>query len=136
ENSSTLAPFLYASRRMPSNLRSKIHSGPVNRSCVKVAAIGTSHFGSEAMQPKITTLPSTRRDFLLGAFATGVTLTAARHALAFDTKRRFAPVKVARDRVIREVVGLRPYRPAGFVVETERLGNTLLIHNYGHGGAG
>jgi hypothetical protein len=29
---------------MPSNLRSKIHSGPVNRSCVSVAAIGTSRW--------------------------------------------------------------------------------------------
>jgi glycine/D-amino acid oxidase-like deaminating enzyme len=88
------------------------------------------------MQPKITTLPGTRRDFLRGAFATGVTLMAARHALALDTKRRFAPVKVARDRVIREVVGLRPYRPGGFVVDAQRFGSKLLVHNYGHGGAG
>jgi D-amino-acid oxidase len=47
-----------------------------------------------------------------------------------------APVKVARDRIIREVVGLRPFRPEGFVVEAERLGRKLLVHNYGHGGAG
>ena len=50
--------------------------------------------------------------------------------------RRFAPVKVARNRIIRTVVGLRPYRDEGFVVEAERLGNKLLVHNYGHGGAG
>ena len=49
---------------------------------------------------------------------------------------RFAPVKVARDRVIREVVGLRPYRDEGYVVEAQKIGNKLLIHNYGHGGAG
>jgi D-amino-acid oxidase len=53
-----------------------------------------------------------------------------------EAKRYFAPVKVARNRIIREVVGLRPYRPAGFVVEAERLGDKLLVHNYGHGGAG
>src|SRR6266542_5282815 len=53
-----------------------------------------------------------------------------------EAKRHFAPVKVARNRIIREVVGLRPYRSEGFVVETERLGHKLLIHNYGHGGAG
>src|SRR2546430_3544574 len=53
-----------------------------------------------------------------------------------EAKRYFAPVKVARNRIIREVVGLRPYRPEGFVVEAERLGNKLLVHNYGHGGAG
>ena len=40
------------------------------------------------------------------------------------------------DRVIRTVVGLRPYRPSGFRVERERLGDTTLIHNYGHGGGG
>jgi len=45
-------------------------------------------------------------------------------------------VKVARERVIREVVGLRPYRPGGFVVDAERFGNKLLVHNYGHGGGG
>ena len=59
-----------------------------------------------------------------------------RSALAFDAKRHFAPVKVARNRIIREVVGLRPYRPGGFVVEAQRLGNKLLVHNYGHGGGG
>ena len=34
------------------------------------------------------------------------------------------------------MVGLRPYRPSGFVVKAEKLGDKLLIHNYGHGGAG
>jgi D-amino-acid oxidase len=53
-----------------------------------------------------------------------------------NPERRFAPVKVARNRIIREVVGLRPYRPEGFVVEAERIGPKLLVHNYGHGGAG
>ncbi|HEU4435489.1 MAG TPA: FAD-dependent oxidoreductase, partial [Pyrinomonadaceae bacterium] len=88
------------------------------------------------MQPKITTLPSTRRDFLRGAFSASVVLMAARSARAFDSKRHFARVKVARNRVIREVVGLRPYRPSGFVVDAQRLGSKLLVHNYGHGGAG
>ena len=60
----------------------------------------------------------------------------ARPSRAFETTRRFAPVKVSRDRVIREVVGLRPYRASGFVVDAERFGNKLLVHNYGHGGGG
>ena len=88
------------------------------------------------MQPKITTLPNSRRDFLRGALATGIALAATRHTHAFDTKRHFAPVKVARNRIIREVVGLRPYRPGGFVVDAQRFGRKLLVHNYGHGGAG
>ena len=50
--------------------------------------------------------------------------------------RHFAPVKVAANRVIRTIVGLRPFRDEGFVVDAERLGNKLLVHNYGHGGAG
>jgi glycine/D-amino acid oxidase-like deaminating enzyme len=54
----------------------------------------------------------------------------------FPAPTALAPVKVARNRVIREVVGLRPYRSQGFVVEAERFGNKLLVHNYGHGGAG
>ena len=46
------------------------------------------------------------------------------------------PVQVAPEREIRTVVGLRPFRPSGFVVRAERLGDTLVVHNYGHGGAG
>ena len=38
---------------MPSNLRSKIHSGPVNRSCVRVAAIGTSHSGKAGVTKRL-----------------------------------------------------------------------------------
>lgn len=77
-----------------------------------------------------------RRDFLRGAAATGALLTSARLSRGFDTTRQFAPVKVSRDRIIREVVGLRPYRASGFVVDAERFANKLLVHNYGHGGGG
>lgn len=47
-----------------------------------------------------------------------------------------ARVEVAQDRVIRTVVGLRPFRATGFRVEVESLEGKLLAHNYGHGGAG
>ena len=40
------------------------------------------------------------------------------------------------DRVIRSTVGLRPYRPSGFVVRAEKLDTKTVIHDYGHGGAG
>ena len=46
------------------------------------------------------------------------------------------PVRVDPSRVIRTVAGLRPYRAAGFVVRREPLGDKVLVHNYGHGGAG
>jgi D-amino-acid oxidase len=80
-----------------------------------------------------------RRSFLGGALATSALLMATRSrglAAALNPDRHFAPVKVSRDRVIREVVGLRPYRPEGFKIEAERIGEKLLVHNYGHGGAG
>jgi len=38
--------------------------------------------------------------------------------------------------VVRTAVGLRPYRPSGFVVRSEKVNDTLVVHNYGHGGAG
>jgi D-amino-acid oxidase len=60
----------------------------------------------------------------------------ASNPTAADQKRYFAPVKVDRSRLIRTVVGLRPYRPQGFVVEATSLGDKFLVHNYGHGGAG
>lgn len=47
-----------------------------------------------------------------------------------------AKVQVEPSRVIRTVAGLRPFRPSGFVVRAESLGDSLLVHNYGHGGGG
>jgi glycine/D-amino acid oxidase-like deaminating enzyme len=45
-------------------------------------------------------------------------------------------VQVSPDRVTRTICGLRPYRPSGFVVRAEKIGDALIVHNYGHGGAG
>jgi D-amino-acid oxidase len=88
------------------------------------------------------TLRLSRRD-ALKALAAGVTLpalldacTRAATTTAAPAYRRLAPVRVSRDRVIRHVAGLRPFRPSGFRVEAERLGDKVLIHNYGHGGGG
>ena len=55
---------------------------------------------------------------------------------ALSPSLRLAPVQVSWDRVIRTTVGLRPYRPSGFVLRGERLDGKTLIHNYGHGGSG
>ena len=77
-----------------------------------------------------------RRKFISSALATTAFVATARVARAIAPERRLAPVKVSRDRIIREVVGLRPYRDEGFVVAAERLGEKLVVHNYGHGGAG
>ncbi len=58
---------------------------------------------------------------------------------SWSTDRRaplLAPVRAERDRIIRTTVGLRPHRPAGFLLRADRLDDTTVIHNYGHGGAG
>ncbi len=49
---------------------------------------------------------------------------------------RLAPVRAERNRVIRTTVGLRPYRPSGFLLRAERFDQTTVVHDYGHGGAG
>jgi glycine/D-amino acid oxidase-like deaminating enzyme len=71
---------------------------------------------------------------ILGGCATKGTQTGS---LASSTSALcLAPVKASRDRLIRQIVGLRPYRESGFVVRAESLGAKRLVHNYGHGGAG
>ena len=47
-----------------------------------------------------------------------------------------ALVRVSWDRIIRTTVGLRPFRPSGFVLRVQRLDTKTVIHNYGHGGSG
>jgi glycine/D-amino acid oxidase-like deaminating enzyme len=45
-------------------------------------------------------------------------------------------VKASWDRVIRTTVGLRPHRPSGFLLKTEKLDAKTIVHNFGHGGSG
>ncbi|HET9425338.1 MAG TPA: FAD-dependent oxidoreductase [Gemmatimonadaceae bacterium] len=45
-------------------------------------------------------------------------------------------VRAEQSRLLRTTVGLRPYRPDGFVVRAERIGEKLVVHDYGHGGSG
>jgi glycine/D-amino acid oxidase-like deaminating enzyme len=60
-----------------------------------------------------------------------------RRALAATERvKSLSRVDVAEDRIVRQVAGLRPFRPSGFVVRVERLGEKTVIHNYGHGGCG
>jgi D-amino-acid oxidase len=49
---------------------------------------------------------------------------------------RLPRVRVSPDRIIGELVGLRPFRPGGFVLRPEAIDGKLVIHNYGHGGCG
>jgi D-amino-acid oxidase len=53
-----------------------------------------------------------------------------------ETACHLPRVRVSADREIRTVVGLRPFRPSGFRVAKEIVGDTAVVHNYGHGGGG
>lgn len=84
---------------------------------------------------------ASRRDFLGSAALGGAGLltagcTSTRVASASTKPACLPRVNVAPERVIRHLVGLRPYRASGFVVRAEQMGATKLVHNYGHGGAG
>jgi len=86
-----------------------------------------------------------RRDLLkaIGGSAVAASLGAcapmpvgsAKFRRPYSRKPWVAP-HISHDNIIREVVGHRPYRPAGFVVRSEKLGEKVIVHNYGHGGAG
>ena len=87
--------------------------------------------------------PIERRQFLkaagavaaLGAFnacRTIPTSIATPHAPALQ----LAPVRMSLDRVTRLTVCTRPFRPLGPRLETEKIGEKTVVHNYGHGGSG
>jgi D-amino-acid oxidase len=55
---------------------------------------------------------------------------------SFEAGPPLVPIRARTDRIFDIAVCLRPFRPAGPRVDTERLGDTLVVHNYGHGGSG
>ncbi|HEX9559103.1 MAG TPA: hypothetical protein VF991_21595, partial [Reyranella sp.] len=55
---------------------------------------------------------------------------------SFDAGPPLVPIRARTDRIFDIAVCLRPFRPAGPRVDVERLGDTLVVHNYGHGGSG
>ncbi len=50
--------------------------------------------------------------------------------------RRIAPILMTPDRIIRITVCTRPFRAAGPRLDVERIGEAMIVHNYGHGGSG
>jgi D-amino-acid oxidase len=84
-------------------------------------------------------MPLTRRRFVTGLSFSAAGCGISRRmpqAAAPPPAARLPRVNVSADRVIRNVVGLRPFRPSGFVVRAEKLDSKTVIHNYGHGGSG
>ncbi len=58
------------------------------------------------------------------------------NALSRDPGPRLAALRAGADRVFDITVCLRPFRAAGPRLDTETIGDTLVVHNYGHGGSG
>jgi len=55
---------------------------------------------------------------------------------AVSAVSRLAPVRADLDRLFDTTVCLRPFRAAGPRLDAETIGDTLVVHNYGHGGSG
>jgi D-amino-acid oxidase len=55
---------------------------------------------------------------------------------AQDIPPILAPVRAHADRLFDITVCLRPFRAQGPRIEAEKIGDTLVVHNYGHGGSG
>ncbi len=72
----------------------------------------------------------------MGLVGAGLGGCSARTAPPPQPPLRLAPVRAAWDRIIRTTVGLRPHRPSGFLLRADRLDDTTVIQNYGHGGSG
>jgi hypothetical protein len=67
-----------------------------------------------------------------GQIATGPAPGAPFH----DPVAPLAPVRAHADRVFDITVCTRPFRAQGPRLETEAIGDALVVHNYGHGGSG
>jgi D-amino-acid oxidase len=73
---------------------------------------------------------------LAGCTTNGDT-TASGNALPFyDRVPPLAPVRARADRLFDITVCLRPFRAVGPRLDTEEIGKTFVVHNYGHGGSG
>ncbi|MBD5780943.1 FAD-dependent oxidoreductase [Pelagicoccus sp. NFK12] len=49
---------------------------------------------------------------------------------------RLPLVRASQDRIVKETVGLRPFRESGPNLSHEKIGDKSVFHNYGHGGSG
>ena len=86
-------------------------------------------------------MPSLSRRRLLQASAGSGLLSAC--TMPGAPAASLAPIRARTDRIFDVAVCLRPFRAAGPRLDTERLGDTLVVigdamvvHNYGHGGSG
>lgn len=74
----------------------------------------------------------------LGGCVTAPAAAPGRRAMAGATGAgiALAPVRASADRLFDITVCIRPFRAAGPRLDTETVGDALIVHNYGHGGSG
>jgi D-amino-acid oxidase len=85
-----------------------------------------------------------RRSFLGSVVAAGLSGCAHQIRTASTVPSRqlsdripaLSPVRAQVDRIFRVTVCLRPFRAAGPRLDVERVGEKIVVHNYGHGGSG
>ena len=88
--------------------------------------------------------PMNRREFLGGAALAGLSGCAPKSKIApltpglpaYAVLPRIFPIRAEVDRIFRVTVCLRPFRAAGPRLDVERVGDKIVVHNYGHGGSG
>jgi glycine/D-amino acid oxidase-like deaminating enzyme len=73
---------------------------------------------------------------LLQASLLGGALAGCATAPRGSTVAALVPIRAQTERIMDISVCVRPFRPAGPRVDAERVGDTLVVHNYGHGGSG
>ncbi|MFN7109438.1 MAG: FAD-dependent oxidoreductase [Brevundimonas sp.] len=80
---------------------------------------------------------ASRRAVLTGLAGTvaGCAVTPTAPMMGFAS-RPIAPILMAPERIIRITVCTRPFRPTGPRLDVETVGDTKVVHNYGHGGSG
>jgi D-amino-acid oxidase len=110
---------------------------PVRGQVVVVENPGISEWFVEEGEPPVYFFPQGGTVVLGGTAQAGDGNTEPDPSVAALIVERCAAVepRLTNARVLAHRVGLRPVRPL-VRLESERLGDTRVIHNYGHGGAG
>lgn len=70
------------------------------------------------------------------AVASGMVSCTPRHIPVTNFVHQVPKLKLSLDRIVKETVGLRPFRASGPRIAKEELGSKTIVHNYGHGGSG
>lgn len=97
--------------------------------------------------PVVAMVLNNRRSVLAGLGGLGMTGCASMEAPSTAAargpaapprfaRRMIAPILMTPERLIRVTVCTRPFRAAGPRLDVERVGDALVVHNYGHGGSG